>query len=315
MSEEERKAAAIDIGSNSCRLLIASKEDGEIKREYFAMKITKLSEGIETEGNATAKLLTEPARQRTFAALQSFKKEIEKQDISRVKAVGTSALREVDNAQDFCRKIENRLSIPVEIISGQQEAKLVLAGVNSFPRRDVQLVIDIGGGSTEIIRQKGKSRVQAVSLKMGAVRFTERYISEPGSLITQNEQNDIVQVVRELLREKASKLDNISSYNDVFGVGGTITSLAAIAEEMEIYNSEIVENYSLSRSRIEKICRMLAGKNLEERKQVPGLQPERADIIVSGILILLAFMKYFDYSRLQVSDRGILYGMISHYLL
>lgn len=310
MTEEAPEAAAIDIGSNSCRLLIVSRSDGELMREYYDMEITRLGKGIEAD-----KELTETAEKRTFAALKKFKKEISTRNISRVKAVGTSALRDANNAERFCNKIEKQLSIPVEIVSGRQEAKLVFAGVNSFPRRDVELVIDIGGGSTEVIRGKEKNELKALSLEMGAVRYTERYIPRPESIVSEKEQELILKAARDCIEAGSGNLSKITEIECFFGVGGTITTLAAVAQQMKKYRPEKVENFLLSLSRIEKITKFLSHKELEERKKIPGLEPERADVIVAGSLILAAFMRFFGFSEIRVSDRGILFGIIAQYLL
>ncbi len=310
MSKKPRKAAAIDIGSNSCRLLIARQKDGKLVREYYDMRTTRLLEKVESN-----KILTEAAERRTLTALRNFKQQISKRDICKIQAVGTSALREVNNSQDFCHKIENELSLPVQIISGQEEAELVFAGVSSFPGRKVNMVIDIGGGSTEIISQGNDGPIKALSMNIGAVRYTERYIDNPKELINKSDREKIYKKARKYFAQSNSNLNNTNGIEFVFGVGGTITTLVAIAEHMEKYQPWKVENFSLTKTRVETITNFLSNKDIEERRRVPGLNPERADVIVAGSLILLAFMTGFSLDRIKVSDRGFLFGIISKYLL
>ena len=304
-----KSAAAIDIGSNSCRMLIAGRQGDRIVPRDHGLKITRLAAGVDSSGN-----LNDAALSRTFAVLSDFKKRIEKADVSKIAAVGTSALREVNNSSRFLDRVREELEIPVDVITGEREAELILKGVASRKNRRVGLVIDIGGGSTEIIFEGGAENAKALSRKVGAVRFTERYVDDPAREFPAS----TCEVIRDAGRGIFSELDlprlQFGNAAGVFGVGGTITTLAAVKLEMSRYRPEEIEDFKLGFKEVEKIVGRLAGMKLPQRKGVTGLAPGRADVILAGALILLAFMEEADLDTLKVSDRGVLYGLISESL-
>ncbi len=337
------RAAALDIGSNSCRILIAevgdslsrktnrkaavleapgNRGEGKLRPIYYDLKTTRLAAGIEESGR-----LNSASRERTIAALKNFKNKLQEYQVFRCRMVGTSALREVNNARRFAAEIKAETGLELKVISGQREAELVYRGASAgLDNSSGALVIDIGGGSTEVITKKSGS-IKPVSLKMGAVRFTERFITDPVHPITENEIASIKDAAFDLLKS-SSQLSSLkkpgksvlsgsgkpspksSAFPGAVGVGGTITSLAAVQQEMSTYCSELIEGYYLGLKEVETLIELFASRTLEERQEIPGLQAARADIITAGTAILAALLQYFQLPGIRVSEKDILYGLL-----
>ncbi|MGQ9557892.1 MAG: Ppx/GppA phosphatase family protein [Desulfurispora sp.] len=284
-----RRVAVIDLGSNSLRLLIADVSGPHsLKRLHFALKTTRLGEGI---GGG---YLLPGAVQRTLAALQEFQDQVAAWNCRKVAVVATSAVRDAANREDFCRLVERTTGWPVRVLQGEEEAQYSYRGVllaGGFPPGVV--VADVGGGSSELTTQRSGQLISR-SVPVGAVRMTEG-----GHSATE---------IRRLLEPLVQPLAG-EPVGFLVGVGGTATTLAAIDLEMNLYQPEKVQGYALSRSRVEQIHRRLAGMTLEERRRLPGLQPARADIIVAGVQILLLLMELLGAGRLVVSEADLLDGL------
>lgn len=298
------RAAAVDIGTNSCRLLIGEKNS----EQFFdilerKLTITRLGEGVDQSGK-----LKEAAVERVFKALKKYRAIIDQYQIEKIRVIGTSALRDVDNSDILSNKL-SQLGFELEIISGKKEAELNYLGAASNLEDDF-LIIDIGGGSTEFIWPDA-AEIQFESLDLGCVRMTEKFISHPEKEIDPVELNEINKYVKNLLLTSL----NLKKELKVKGVGGTITTLAAVKLEMEDYDSDRVENLKISKSELEKIINNLSSLNLEKRKEIKGLQPKRADIIISGLIILENILDYINSKELYVSDHDLLYGLLKEELL
>jgi len=299
------RAAAVDIGTNSCRLLIAEsdkKSDKSFDILCRKLEITRLGEGVDQN-----KILKEKAVNRVFNVLKKYKETADKFQVDSIRVVGTSALRDVKNSHLLSEKISD-LGLELEIISGDKEAELNYLGAVSNLEDDF-LLIDIGGGSTEFI-WSNSAEINFKSLDIGCVRMTEKLISNPGKKISSAEINKIKSYVNDLLLKELK----LNKKFKVKGVGGTITTLAAVKLKLEVYDSSKIENLKLKYSELEKIMNRLTELNLEARKKVKGLQPKRADIIVSGLIILLTIMKYINSKQLYVSDHDLLYGLLKEEL-
>ena len=288
------RLAAIDIGSNSCRLLIADLQGGRIKPVFTALRTSRIGEGLTGKG-----ILGKGPIERTINVLQEYHKLIKQFNVDRYRVVATSAVREAANAAFFLDQACRSTGMDIEIISGSEEARLNYLGVchSVFPQ-GTGLIIDIGGGSTEFtyLPQKGSlDELRCHSIPLGAVRLTEQ-----------------PRLLSELLLPMKDVLDEIKLLPAPFfiGVGGTITTIAAVCQELELYDPQLVHGYTLSKDDVERIMFFLAAKNNEERKKVPGLQPERADIIVAGVTILWAIMGYLEARTLVVSEADLLYGIV-----
>jgi len=302
------KAAAIDIGTNSCRLLIGeirqntAQKSQEIIIKERKLKITRLGEGVDKN-----KMLNKKAVERVFAALKEYKKIIEQHDVDKIRLVGTSALRDVNNSELLEEKIVD-LGINLEIISGRKEAELNYLGAADNLNDDF-LLIDIGGGSTEFVWPNDE--ICFKSLDIGCVRMTERFIDDPSQALKYEEVEKIRKYVSDLIN---SELD-FQRELDIKGVGGTITTLAALKFEMEDYESEKIEGSSLDLIELESRLESFQKLTLAERASLKGLQPKRADIISAGLIILIEILKYFSCESLTVSDKDLLYGLLKAELL
>lgn len=296
------RIAAIDVGTNSTRLLIIDYKNEKfnvLKRELIT---TRLGEGVDQN-----RILTNKAIKRGLDALKYFDELITKYEVVETRAVGTSALRDVKNSQDFLNKIEKNLSFNLEIISGKKEAKYIYQGVKSdFEEKDF-LTLDIGGGSTEFIWQKNNNIIEE-SLDIGAVRLTERNISNPESSLTTNEYSAIKEDIIRVL--KNSRINDIIT-SKIVGVGGTITTLGAMDLRLSEYQSEKIHLYSLQKVNVDKLLNRLINSSLKERKKMNGLNPKRADIIIVGAIILKIIMDKFNFSEIIISERDIQFGLIN----
>lgn len=298
------KAAAIDIGTNSCRLLIGEKNSAQsfdiLTRK---LEITRLGEGVDQN-----RKLKEAAVDRVFKVLKKYCAIIDEYQIKKIRVIGTSALRDVDNSDILSDKL-SQLGFELEIISGEKEAELNYLGATSNLDADF-LLIDIGGGSTEFIWPTAKE-IKFRSLDLGCVRMTEKFISDSDKKINPDEADEINKYVENLLSANL----NFEKKLKVKGVGGTITSLAAVKLGMEEYDSSRIENLKLKKSELEIIIRDLSSLSLEKRKEVKGLQPKRADIIIAGLIILKNILDYINSTELYVSDHDLLYGLLKEELI
>lgn len=283
---------AIDIGTNSTRLLIAGLQEGRVLPLYSALRITRLGEGM-TRGEG----LRPEAVRRTLKALAEYRQLLEEFGVGRVRVVATSAAREAADASAFIRQVREETGLMVEVIPGEEEAYLSYLGAcRGLPGISSGMVMDIGGGSTEFtFCATGGERPVCRSVPMGAVRLTEQPL-----------------LLDRLLALYKPVLDGLSAIgaDRLIGVGGTVTTLAAVDQGLVDYDRERVHGYRLTRPAVERILFHLAAKDSRERRAVPGLQPERADIIVAGTTILWMVLSYLGAAQITVSEADLLHGII-----
>lgn len=281
--------AAIDIGTNSCRLLIAEINNNRICTVYRDLQTTRLGEGVDASRN-----ISPTAMQRTVDCLQNFQAKINQYEVSSRIAAGTSAVRDANNRDDFIKLVANECNLPVCVLDGKKEAFLSYSGVKKgLTLEKTPLVVDLGGGSTEFILE-GKENC-LLSLPVGAVRVTEAQMP--------------VTRIASILSPIAAKKDSLKENPLVF-VGGTAATLVAIKLSLEEYRSDLVHGQVLTRSEIADIYNMLERMPLNLRKRLPGLQPERADIIPGGVLIVLLILDAIGKQEIIVSESDILEGLI-----
>jgi len=293
------KAAVVDIGTNSCRLLIGEKNSAQsFDILVRKLEITRLGEGIDQ-----SRKLKKMAVERVFKALKKYRVIIDEYQIKKTRVIGTSALRDAANSDILSDKL-SQLGFELEIISGKKEAELNYLGAAS--NLDAAfLLIDIGGGSTEFIWSDA-AKIKFKSLDLGCVRMTEKFISKVDKKIKPAEANKINKYAQKLLSANL----NFGEKLKVKGVGGTITTLAAVKLGMEEYDSSRIENLKIKKIELEKIINNLSSLSLEKRKEIKGLQPKRADIIIAGLIILKNILDYINSSELYVSDHDLLYGLL-----
>ncbi|MGB3366236.1 MAG: Ppx/GppA phosphatase family protein [Acidaminobacteraceae bacterium] len=297
------KYSVIDIGSNSIRLLNAIVKDNEIISANKFLKMTRLGLGVDKTN-----LLSEESMSKSVEALKAYNKMIKEFGGKFIGAYATSAVRDSNNKERFLDDVFNEVGMKINVISGEEEALLgyygVIAGLKDPGK---VLIVDIGGGSTEFILGDKDKIHSAVSLNMGAVRMTDRYISS--ELVLKEEKDELILFVDKLIEKEVQKIKEFSP-DVIVGIGGTITTIAAIDLKMQEYDREKIHNYKMNFEKIKDINSDLELKNLEERKKVTGLQPKRADIIYAGGLILETIMKASNLSEISVSDFDNLEGAL-----
>jgi len=298
------RVAVVDIGTNSTRLLIADVDDGRVTDELeHETTVTRLGAGVDADGR-----LRDDAMQRVYDALERYRQLIDGRRTDHALAVLTSAVRDAGNGDEFARVVEQRYGLAPHILAGDDEARLTFLGATS--ERDPSdstptLVIDIGGGSTELVLGEGREAEFHVSNQAGVVRQTERFIhTDPP---TEAELRGLSEDAHAIL-SNGVPAERREGAQHAIAVAGTATSLAAIAQRLDPYDAEKVHGYRLSTNEIKRILRELSALPLAERREVPGLHPDRAPTIIAGILILLAAMDLFGVDEVEISEHDILRG-------
>jgi len=298
------RRAVVDIGTNSTRLFVAEVSDarvGEVLERHT--EITRLGAGVDSDGRLGAE-----AMERVYSVLEDYGRLIERHGVSDAVAVLTSAVRDAANGEEFASTVRDRWGLEPHVLSGDEEARLTFLGATS--ERDPKdaaptVVIDIGGGSTELVIGKGREMEYHVSNQAGVVRQTERHLrSDPPS---DSERDALARDVREILLTGVPEPWR-GAVSHAIAVAGTATSMASIAQELEPYDPDKVEGYVLSVSECRSICERLAALTVAERREVRGLHPDRAPTIVAGAIILLETLSLFGLSQVEVSEHDILRG-------
>jgi exopolyphosphatase / guanosine-5'-triphosphate,3'-diphosphate pyrophosphatase len=282
------RVAAIDLGTNTTRLIVADITDGTVDAIVRRTTITRLGEGVD----ARRRLLPLPIT-RVRNCLADYRRELESLGAERALVVATSAVRDAENGEAFLGEIEWSYGFTTRLLSGKEEADLTLRGVGEVDGQTV--VIDIGGGSTELIVAGAR-----VSTELGSVRLTERFLeSDPP---TSGELEGLARAIRSVLEEH-----DLSAKSGI-GVAGTVTSVAALDLGLVEYDADRVHGHRLRRDAVQAQLERLAALPLAERREVAGLEPERAPVIVAGAAILLEVMRHLELPEIEVSERDLLDG-------
>jgi exopolyphosphatase/guanosine-5'-triphosphate,3'-diphosphate pyrophosphatase len=294
------RVAVVDIGTNSTRLLVAEVGDGSLRELARESIVTRLGEGLEASGR-----LGEEPMGRVFAALDSFAGAIEGADIRT--AVMTSAVRDAANGAAFGAEVRDRYRLDAATLSGDEEARLTSLGATATrPGDDVVVVVDIGGGSTELVVGTRDALEFHVSTQVGVVRHGERYLhTDPPTAaeleaLAEDARGVFLHAVPEDVRSRPAV---------AIGVGGTATQLAAIDLGLADHDRDRVEGHSVSRERLEELRDSLAALPLAERREVQGLDPARAPTIVAGAVVLREVLGAFELDGFEASERDILWGV------
>ena len=290
------RVAAIDLGTNTTRLLVADVADGRIEELSRRTEITGLGEGVDER----RKLLPLPIA-RVRNCLSDYRRELESLGAERTLAVATSAIRDAENGEAFLGEVEWSYGFTTRLLSGEQEADLSFRGVGTG--RDLPegtLVIDLGGGSTELIVGGAEGISFHTSLDIGSVRLTERFIaSDPP---TDAELVDCAAAVRSALEQVQAEAKT------GIGVAGTVTSIAALDLGLDEYDRERVHRHRLTIEGVETQLARLASLTVAQRRELPAFEPKRAPVIVAGAVILREVMRHFGLDELEISERDILDG-------
>ncbi|SUZ59001.1 uncharacterized protein METZ01_LOCUS11855 [marine metagenome] len=300
-----KNIASIDIGSNTVRLLIL-ESTGDQKFNLLVSKrnITRLGEGIDAQGK-----LTEHRMQTTLKVLSRFRQICLENGDPPLFAVATSAVREASNGQEFVRLAKKETGIDIKIITWEEEARLTLEGVYwKIPHENRRVItFDIGGGSTEFILSEGENIKDFCSTSLGVVRLTEKFITqhpvdEKEYHSLQNHLQDELQTVKNKLSAFLPEL--------LIGTAGTVTTLAALKENIYPYDPEKIHGSTFSRPEAESILDDLKGKSLSQRLLLKPIEPGREDLIIAGTAIVLETMRAFGCEILTVSEYSLREGLI-----
>lgn len=302
------RVATIDIGTNSVLLLIAERNGEGVTAVVERATITRLGEGVDR-----TRRLAAGACERTLDCLRAYATEISAHAVSKVVAVGTSAMRDAENGSDFRAAAKQILGVEPVVVSGEDEALLTFAGaLSGLDLEGRVLVFDVGGGSTEIIvgthGVDGHTIESAVSLNVGSVRLFERFLHSDPPATGECEK------LREFVRQQLSRASVAPGARTLVGVAGTVTTLSAIEQRLDPYDGARVHGASLGRDRVLSLAEKLASMTTEERLGLVGLSPKRADVIVAGAWLVYEIMMWAKCEQLIASDRGVRWGLATREL-
>ena len=297
------RVAVVDLGTNSTRLLVADVEDGRLREVVRESRVTRLGQGVDATGE-----LAPEAMDRVFAVLADYRAEIDRLGAEATTGVLTSAARDAANGAAFADRVRAEFDIDGRTIDGDEEAGLTFLGATS--ERDDSgdggdlAVIDIGGGSTEVVVGRRDRVSFHTSLQAGVVRMTERHLhSDPAEPHEVAELTDDVRAVLDAGVPREVR----ASVQHVVAVAGTATSAAAMAMELDPY-ADVVHGHVVEAGELELLLARLAQMDEAERREVTGLHPDRAPTIVAGMVMLLECVRAFGKDEVEVSEHDLLRG-------
>ena len=297
------KIGAIDIGTNSMRLLVAEYIDGKLYNREKFVNTTRIGQGVDSEG-----YISEEAIERNIKALKEFSDIANEKGCEYIYCIGTSALRDSKNGNEFINLAKAETNVEVDIISGEEESNLGFIGVlQGLDDTNNILVLDIGGGSTEFILGDESGIKYAKSENVGALRMTEKFLATDP--ICENEFEDMSNFIEETISDTINILKE-KNIRQIVGIGGTITSVSAINQELETYSMEKIHGSKVNEKELDNILQNLKKMTLNDKKNIKGLQPKRADIITAGVRILNIIMKKLEKENIIVSEYDNLEGLI-----
>ena len=293
------KAASIDLGSNSTRLLIADVSNGELATIYKTHKVTKMAENLEKTNQ-----ISETAQQRVLSVLKKFQKTLLSNNVENIYLVGTAAMRDASNSDYFIELIKKKCGFEVEVVTGEQEGVLTSLGVlNSFSDICNYLIIDIGGRSTEFISQLNR-KFNSNSINIGVVTLTEKYFSN----LPISKQNLLS--AKKYINENISTI-NFSSEMDCIGVAGTFLSMVSMIKKQNSFDESVLHGSIMSREDVNQLTEeVLNLKEFEIFSTFKGIDPKRAPTITSGILMVNELINRYNIKTIKVSNSDILEGLI-----
>ena len=303
------RAAAIDIGTNSTRLLVAEldRPDGDLVTLDRRMTITRLGQGVDA-----SRALAPEAITRTVDALRTYRSAIDAiGDVGAIRATATSAARDATNREEFFAAASDALGgVTPELLPGSEEARLSFLGATAgldAVAPGPYLVVDIGGGSTEFV--VGTDAPEGLlSVDIGCVRLTETWLrSDPP---TAEELSQAVHVVREHLADVLREVPAVTTAKTLVGLAGTVSTFAMVEQGLAEYDRDKVHHFRLTKDAAEDVFRTLATEPAAARRHNPGLEPGRVDVIVGGAVILVSVLRTFGFDEMLTSEADILDGLI-----
>ncbi len=296
-----KRVGIIDIGSNSIKFFVGEKsEDGTIKTIIDKNDIARLGEGLRETGR-----ISDEALERNAQSVAAFAAEAGEQGVEEIVCVGTMALRSASNSGDFAARVRELCGVKVQIIPGEEEARLsYLAILSGMPVPEGELVIfDTGGGSTEFIFGRGKELIKRFSVNLGSIRITEKFFQEDPA-----GEGSVEAAVKEI-DEEFEAAGVVGHPVKLVGMGGTVTSMGAVKHKMVTYDPDIIQGSTLTRADIGEQIKAYKERTVEQRRELPGLQPKRAEVILAGACILKNITERLGMDELTISDRGLRHGL------
>ena len=294
--------AAIDVGTNSVKFVIGERgKDGEWRTVVERAEVTRLGEGLDRSGE-----LNEEPLARTVDAIAGMAEEAARENVVTVVAVGTAGLRMAGNSASFVEAVRERTGIEVEIISGEEEARLAYVAVTS----DLELgdgslaLFDTGGGSSQFTFGHGREIEERFSVDVGAVRFTEQFGLDRAVAVER---------LAEALNAIAvdlERLDDRPAPDELVGIGGAVTNLAAVEHRLETYDPDAVRGTVLDRAEVDRQIELYRTRAADARRGIAGLQPKRAEVILAGACVVRTVLEKLGCDSLTVSDRGLRHGLL-----
>jgi exopolyphosphatase/guanosine-5'-triphosphate,3'-diphosphate pyrophosphatase len=297
--------AFIDIGTNTILCLIAELRDGERFRVLEDLaEITRLGQGVDQSG-----MIGFEGERRSREVLERYLAVCRTLGVENIAAVGTSALRDARNSQEVRERWRQTIGLDVRVISGDEEAAYsFLAVQRGLNLGGELLVIDIGGGSTEFIRGNESGVTRALSIDIGSVRLTERFLhSDP---VSEAECAEMLAAIERELVSIRKALGGTATGLTLVGIAGTFTTLAAIEKQLERYSHSAVHGACLELTEVRRQVRLFQSKTIAQLKMIPGLEAKRADVILAGAWLTERIMTSFAAQRIVVSDQGVRYGLL-----
>jgi len=300
--------AAIDCGTNSTRLLV-TEGPGRPPLERL-MRITRLGQGVDATGR-----LSPEAVERTVAVLADYRKVMDSHGVERARMTATSAARDAANRDQFLRAAAETVGVSPELLTGEEEGRLAFAGATAELGRagGPFAVVDIGGGSTEFaVGQAGGEPDGVVSVDIGCVRVTEKYLaSDPP---TAEELSQAISVIHAYLDDVERELPAVADAATLVGLAGTVAAVASVEIGLTAYDRDRLHHFVLTRPAVEDVFRTLATEARADRVHNPGLEEARADVIVGGTAVLVTVMRHFGFEHCLVSEADILDGLAASLL-
>ena len=299
--------AAVDVGSNTLRLLIARVEGKNVIPLVVKRRITRLGGGIGRNG-----VLDPDAIRNSLDVLREYSRDMWQHHVLAYRATATAAVRNASNRAELLDRTLTEAGLAIDVISGEEEARLTLAGVLGVVKAGsgVSMVFDVGGASTEFIRCKNGAAVTIKSIDLGAVTLTEQFLHDedpPSARAVQQMMSHIQGKIQSVMKNMAA---DDSEFDMLIGTAGTVTTLAAMLQRLEEYDPSRINNYVIDSKRLRELLHDLVTMDNASRSLLPGLEPGRADIICAGGFIVLEIMNALGVDRMIASDAGLLEGII-----
>jgi len=294
--------AVIDVGTNSVKFHVAEHlADGSWRTMVDRAEVTRLGEGIAETGD-----IAPAAIERSAAAIAGMAGEAQRHGAAALVAVGTMGMRSAHNSDEFIARVQERCGVAIEVIPGEEEGRLayVAAKAGLGLTEGYVIVFDTGGGSTQFTFGRGSEVDEQFSLNVGAVRLTTQF--GLGGPIAREQLDEALATIA----GEFGRLDGVPSPDALVGMGGAITNMTAVMLGLAPYDPDVVQGTVLSRAAVDRQIELYRAHDVEERRQIVGLQPKRADVILAGACVVRTVMDKLGRDALSVSDRGLRHGVL-----